>query len=143
MDFDANVIGAVLHAPCQLRRELGLIAQRQHLLDFHSYGHRPRRQPEGFTGGRQRYLAETCPGHDRLAVHLVVRQPGKEFGPNVGLPDVIASRRQLDVCAQQRMGAGRLPGRRKRRRPVSGMQPRCRREIDESVCAVSSLRCSN
>ena len=139
MDFDANLV-AVLLAPGELRGELGRFAQRQHLFDLDANGHRLRRQAEGLAGGRQRDLAETGAGHDRLAVHLVVEQVGNEFGPDIGREDVLATGRQLDVRAQQRMSAGRLPVRRERRRPVADVQPRRRRQVDEFLCAAVDLR---
>ena len=52
------------------------------------------------------------PGMTGWPCTLWSSQPGNEIGPDIGLPDVVATGRQLDVRAQQRMGAGRLPGRR-------------------------------
>ncbi len=73
------------------------------------HGHGLDRQAKGFAGGRQRHLDETCRGHDGLAVHLVIGQPGNEFGADIRLPHMIAAGRHFNVHPQQRMSTGRLP----------------------------------
>ena len=50
-----------------------------------------------------------------------------KVGPDVGCEDMLATGGQLDVGAQQRMRAGRLPIRRERRRPVADVLPWRRR----------------
>ena len=84
--------------------------QAKHLFNLDPvHGHGLDRQAKGFASGRQRHLGETCRGHDRLAMHLVIRQPGDELGSDIRLPHMIAAGRHFNVQPQQRMSTGRLP----------------------------------
>ena len=110
MDLDTNVVDGVGCASHQLGRHLSPAVKPKHLFDLDPvHGHVLYGQAKGFAGGRQRHLGETGRGHDRLSVHLVIRQPGDDFGADVGLPHVIPAGRHFDVHPQQRMSTRHLP----------------------------------
>ncbi len=138
VDLDANLV-AVLLAAAELRGQLCRLGERQHLLDLDTDAERRGRQPEGLAGGGQGDFAETGAGHDRLSVHLVVEHVRDKVGADVGGEHMIAARRQLDVGAEQRVGAGRLPVGRCRCGPVADVLPRSRRQVDEFLCGVRVL----
>ena len=101
MDLDTNVVHRAFCASDQLRRHLGPAFQAKHLFDLDPvHGHGLDRQAKGFASGRQRHLGETCRGHDRLAMHLVIRQPGDELGSDIRLPHMIAAGRHFNVHPQ-------------------------------------------
>ena len=78
MDLDTNPI---VRASNKLRRQLGPAIQGKHLLNLEpTHLNTLHRQTESLTTRSQRHLSKSRRRHHRLAMHLMIRQPGDQLG---------------------------------------------------------------
>ena len=138
MDLDMNPIVRVSD---KLRRQLGPPIQGKHLLNLEpTHPNTLHRQTESLTTRSQRHLSKSRRGHHRLAMHLMIRQPGDQLGVHLRPPHMITARRYLNMHPKQRVSTGRPDPDRSIRHPVPRMQPRSRRNIHQPTCAALGRR---